>query len=103
MRLELSCLWCAWEWDDIADVLHACDEEDETLKSEAESTMRARAESACVEIPPHVFHWDIALLYFTHEFAVVFFTHGTSDNLSYLREEDAVSYTHLTLPTILRV
>ena len=39
--LELCCLGRAWEWDDIADVLHACYEEDQTLESESEASVRA--------------------------------------------------------------
>ncbi len=40
-RLELSSLWCAWEWDDVADVLHTGDKEDEALEAEAEASMWA--------------------------------------------------------------
>lgn len=39
--LELSALRCTWERDDVADVLHTCHEEDETLEAETEACVRA--------------------------------------------------------------
>ena len=39
--LELSALRCAWEWDDITDVLHTGDEQDKTLETETETGMGA--------------------------------------------------------------
>lgn len=39
--LELCVLRCAWEGNDVANVLHACDEEDESLEAEAESSVWA--------------------------------------------------------------
>ena len=39
--LELSGLGGAWEGDDIADVLHAGDEEDESFETETEACMGA--------------------------------------------------------------
>ena len=38
--LEFCILWCSWEGDDIADVLHSGDEEDEALETETEACMR---------------------------------------------------------------
>ena len=49
--------------------------------------MRARTIFASVEIPPHVFHRNIAALYLAHELVVVFFTHRTTDDFTDLREE----------------
>ena len=40
-RLELSTLRSTREGDDVADVLHAGDEEDETLEAEAETCVGA--------------------------------------------------------------
>ena len=34
--LEICVLWCTWEGDDVTDVGHAGDEEDDALKAEAE-------------------------------------------------------------------
>ena len=38
---ELCALWCAREGYDVADILHACDEEDEALEAEAKAGMGA--------------------------------------------------------------
>ena len=39
--LELGALRCAWEGDDVANVLHARDEEYEALEAQAEAGVRA--------------------------------------------------------------
>ena len=39
-QLELCRLWCSWERNDVADVLHTCHEEYKALKTEAETTVR---------------------------------------------------------------
>ncbi len=88
MALELRIARRAWEWDDIADVLHACDEEDETLETESEACVWTGAEATSVEVPPHVLHGDVALVNLVHELGIVFLTHGTAYYLAYLREED---------------
>ena len=38
---ELSRLWRAWEGDDIANVLHACNEEDEPFEAQTETSVGA--------------------------------------------------------------
>ena len=40
IRLEFCTLRGAREGNDVADVLHACDEQDETLETKAETGMR---------------------------------------------------------------
>jgi len=70
--LELGVLGSAREGDDIADVLHARDEEDEALEAEAEACVGAGAPSACVEIPPEMGHVHLAAVDFGHELVVAF-------------------------------
>lgn len=37
--LELCCLWSTWEWNDVTDVLHTSNKEDETFETKTEATM----------------------------------------------------------------
>ena len=86
--LKVGILRGSGEWYDVADVLHAGDEEDESLESESESGMRAGAPSAGVEIPPEVGLVHLSLVDLCHELVVALLTDGASDDLADLREED---------------
>lgn len=48
VSLELCTFGEAWEGNDIAYVLHTCNEKQESFEAESESGMRGRAISACV-------------------------------------------------------
>ena len=87
-RLELCRLRCPWERNHVADVLHTCDEEDETLETESETTVRTCSVLTCVEIPPHILHRDMALIDFCRQLLKTLLTYGTADNLADLREEN---------------
>ena len=50
--LELCVLGSTWEGNDVADVLHSGNEEDEALESETETCMGAASILAGIEIPP---------------------------------------------------
>ena len=52
--LEFCILWCSWEGDDIADVLHSRNEEDKALETETEACMRTRTPTTGVHVPPQV-------------------------------------------------
>ena len=58
--LEFCIVWSTWERNHVADVLHTCYEEDETLESETEATVRTATETTGVEIPFHILHRDVA-------------------------------------------
>ena len=49
--LVFCVLWSAREWDNVTDVGHAGNEEEQSLESETESAVRGRSEAACVEVP----------------------------------------------------
>src|SRR5574344_415139 len=85
--LEISRLRSAREWNHVADVLHTCHEEDETLKTKTKSSMRTRTKLASVEIPPHVLHRNVALVNLVGQFLHALFAHRPTDNLTNLREE----------------
>ena len=85
--LEFGVLWRAGEGDDIADVLHAGDEEDEALETESETTVGAASVFAGVEVPPHVLHGDMALLNLAHELVVALLADRTADDLADLWEK----------------
>ena len=84
---EFRILRGSWERNDIANVLHAGDEEDESFEAEPESSVGACAILAGVEIPPHILHGDVAALDFAKKFVVAFFTNRASDDFADLREE----------------
>ena len=87
LDLELCRLGCAREGYHVAYVLHAGDEQYESLEAETEAGVRARTVLARVEIPCHVLHWDVAFLYLVHQFVVALLAHRAADNLANLREQ----------------
>ena len=93
--LEFCILRCAWEWYDVAYVLHSRNEEHETLKAQPEASMRACAKAASVEIPPHVLHGYVALFYLLHELVVAFFAHAAAYDFAYLGKSTSVPCTVL--------
>ena len=58
--LEFCIVWSTWERNHVADVLQTGYEEDETLESETEATVRTATETTGVEIPFHILHRDVA-------------------------------------------
>ena len=40
-ELELCVLWCTWEWNHVADILHTGYEENQTLETETETCVWA--------------------------------------------------------------
>ena len=87
-ELELRSLWSTWERNDVADVLHTRHEEDKTLETEAETSVRARTEATGIEVPPHILHWDVASLNLVEQLIVALLTNRTTDDLTDLRKED---------------
>lgn len=73
-ELELRSLWSTWERNDVTNVLHAGDEEDETLEAEAETCVRARTETTGVEVPPHILHRDVTSLNLVEQLVVALLT-----------------------------
>ena len=61
--LELGRLRRAGERNDVADVLHAGDEEYQALETEAEAGMGAGAPAAGVDVPPQMGLVHLAALY----------------------------------------
>ena len=80
--LELCGLGCTWERNDVADVLHAGNEEDETLEAEAEACVRTTAVLAGVEVPPKVRQVHASAVNFLHQLVVTFLTDAAADNLA---------------------
>ena len=60
--LELSVLRCAREWNDVTDVLHTSDEEDESLEAKSKTCVWAATPTTCVEVPPEVGHVHFAAI-----------------------------------------
>ena len=83
------------ERDYVADVGHACYEEYKAFKSEAESGMRHCAETACVEIPPHVLHRDSQFVDAGKELVIVLLTLRAADYLPDVRESTSMARTVL--------
>ena len=74
LLLELAVLGCAGEGNHVTDVLHACHEENQALETETETAVGAASVLARVEIPPHILHGDVAVLYLVHQFAIALLT-----------------------------
>ncbi len=85
--LELGGLRGAGEGDDVADVGHAGDKEQQALEAQAEAGVRAGAVATRVEVPPHVLHRDVEFLDAAHQLVVVLLTDAAADDLADLREE----------------
>ena len=85
--LEFCSFWGSWEWDDVADVGHAGNEEHKALKPESEARVGHCAEAACVEIPPHVFHRDVEFLDASEKFVVTLLALRAADYFANHREE----------------
>ena len=71
--LEFGRTRSARERNDVADVLHTGDEENEAFKTKTETAVGARTETARVEIPPHVFHRYVELFDAGKEFVITLF------------------------------
>ena len=84
---ELRIFGGSGEGNHIADVLHARDKKDKALEAQPKAAMGAGAETASVEIPPHVLHRDIARLNLSDELVVVLLAHRTSDDFANLGKE----------------
>ena len=52
ISLKLCVPWGSGERNNVADVLHASDEEDKALEAEAKASMRTAAVLAGVKVPP---------------------------------------------------
>ena len=83
--------WCAWERNHVTYVLHTSNKQYQSFKSQSEATVWTSAEATCIKIPPHIFHRYVTLVYFVHQFIVILFTNGTTDNFSNLRKQDICS------------
>ena len=59
--------------------------------------MRTASVLACIQIPPHVLHGNVSVLYLMYQFVITLLTHRTADNLTYLGEEDICSLHSLLL------
>ena len=85
--LELCRFRRTGEGDDVADVLHAGDEEDQAFKAKAEACMRARSPTAGVDVPP-----QMGLVHFTtvnlrHQFVIILLAHTAADDFTDLRDK----------------
>ena len=82
-------MWCTWVRYHVADVRHARYKQDQSFKSETETTMWTASVSASIKIPPHIFHRNVTTLDFIHQFVVVLFTNTTTNDFSNSRVPDA--------------
>ena len=85
--LKLGGLGGAGEGDDVADVGHAGDEEQEALEAEAEAGVGAGAEAACVEVPLHARAVHAELVHAGGELVVALLAHRAADDFANLGEE----------------
>ena len=86
--LEVAIVGSTGEGDDVADVLHACDEENETFEAESKTTVRATAEAARVKIPVHLLGFDTEAPHAFYKFVIVGLTDGAADDFANLWKED---------------
>ena len=85
---ELGVLGCARERDNVPDVLHSCHEQDQALKAQAESGVRARTPAAGIQIPPQVCHIHLTAVDLTHKVVIIGLTERSAYDLTNLREEN---------------
>ena len=71
VKSELGSAGSAGEWDNVTNVCHTCNEKHETLETETKTGVRHGAETAGVEIPPHIFHGDVQLFDACEQFVIV--------------------------------
>lgn len=88
INLIISVLGPAREGNDIADVLHAGDEHDETLESKSESWMRDGSVATQVEVPLERALGHVHLLDTSLEHVEMLLALRSSDELSDLGDED---------------
>ena len=101
--LELRVLRGARERDDVTDVLHAGDEEDQALEAQAEAGMRAGAVLPRVEVPLVVAHVHVASLDLLLQLVVALLTDGAADDLSDAGEEDIRALHRAAVSVLLHV
>ena len=85
------------ERDDVADVGHARNEQQQALESQAESAVRAAAEAAGVDVPLEVAAAHLQLVDAALQFLQVGFAFGSADDLADLREKDMATETEDSL------
>ena len=85
------------ERNNVADILHTRNEQNQTFKAKTEARVRTSTETASIEIPPHILHRNVQFLDATHQFFVAFFTFRTTDNFANLREENVHSTNRLAI------
>ena len=113
-RSKIAVVDCAREGDDVADIAHAGQVHDAALEAEAEAGVAGRAVLAQVKIEAVVLFLQAKLMHAVAQRLEVVLTLAAADDLADAGDEAvhgrdglavrvAVSYTHLTLPTILRV
>lgn len=78
--LKLCVLGGTGERNHVPDIGHTGNEKEQSLKSQSETGMGAGPVFTGIEIPPHVFHWNVEFLDTCHQFVIVFFTHATADD-----------------------
>ena len=86
--LKFGVAWESREGDDVADVFHAGDEEDEPLEAEAETGVGDGAIFAQLEIPPVVFRLESEFRNFFLEEIEPLFALDAADDLPDFRDED---------------
>ena len=101
--LELRIPRRAWEGNDVANVGHAGDEQQQALEAQSEAGVGAGAVAARVEVPPHVLHRDAQLPDARHELVVALLAHAAADDFAYLREEHVGALHGLAIGILLHV
>ena len=85
--LEFSTLGSTREGNDVADVLHTCYKQNQTLEAKTEASMRTGSPTTGIDVPPQVGLIHLTTLNLTHQFVVALLTHRTTDDLTDLREQ----------------
>lgn len=65
--------------------------------------MRTTSVLACIEIPPHILHWNIHLINTLHKFFVTFFTNTSADYFANLREKHVSTLNRLSVFILLHI
>ncbi len=65
--------------------------------------MRTCTKLASIEIPPHVFHWNLTFFDFIHQLVVVLFTNRASDDFTNLREQHICALNSLAILVYLHI
>src|SRR3712207_8524439 len=89
--LELGILRSTWEWNHIAYVLHARNEEYEALEAQTEACMRTASVLAGVEVPAVGFLLHATRINLVQELVHVLFAHRATDDFAYTRSEEHTS------------